>query len=57
MPDWIRAWNMDSSAVNMGQFDGSKTVNFLHIAESLKDSVLSTAQPSLVNMNLVIQTK
>lgn len=57
LPDWIRAWNMDSSAVNMGQFDGSKTVNFLHIAESLKDSVLSTAQPSLVNMNLVIQTK
>lgn len=57
LPDWIKAWNMDSSAVNMGQFDGSKTVNFLHIAESLKDSVLSTAQPSLVNMNLVIQTK
>lgn len=57
LPEWVRTWNMDSSAVNAGQFDGSKTINFLHIAESLKDTVLSTAQPSLVNMNLVIQTK
>lgn len=54
LPDWVKAWNMDSSAVSSSQFDGSKTVNFLHIVESLKDSVLSTAQPSLINMNLVI---
>lgn len=59
LPDWVKAWNMDNSAANVApeQFDGSKTINFLHVIESLKDSVLSTAQPSIVNMNLVIQTK
>lgn len=57
LPDWVRAWNMDSSIANGGGFDGSKTTNFLHIMESLKDSVLSAGHPSLVNMNMVIKTE
>lgn len=59
LPDWINSWNMDNSVVNASpdQFDGSKTINFAHIISSLKDSVLSTANPSLVNMNLVIQNQ
>lgn len=59
LPDWVKLWNLDNSMVgnNPNEFDGSKTINFLHVVESLKDSVLSTAQPSLVNMNLVVQSK
>lgn len=54
IPDWIKQWNMANIDVSPDQFDGSKTVNLLHIIESLKDSVFASAHPSLANINLVV---
>ena len=57
MPDWVRQWNMSNIDVSATQFDGSKTINFLHVVESLKVSVLAASRPSLVNMNMVIDAR
>lgn len=54
LPDWVRAWNMANVDVSPSDFDGAKTTNLLRVIESLKDSALSAAQPSLVKINLVI---
>ena len=55
LPDWINRWNMANVDVAPEQFDGSKTINLIHVMESLKDSVLISARPALINMNLVIK--
>ena len=57
LPDWVKAWNMPNVDVAPDQFDGSKTVNFFHVVESLKSSALAAAHPSLVNMNLIIDER
>lgn len=57
IPDWIKQWNMANIDVSPDQFDGSKTVNLLHIIESLKDSVFASAHPSLANINLVVDLR
>jgi|GEM_PF-1154647 len=57
LPEWVKAWNMPNVDVAPDQFDGSKTINFLHVVESLKNSALAAAHPSLVNMNLVIDNR
>lgn len=55
LPDWVRQWNMDNpTSATEETFDGSKTINFIHLIESLKDSVLDAAKPSLANMTLLI---
>ena len=55
LPDWVKQWNMENvSGMTAQQFDGSKTINFSHLVESLKDSALSAAQPIMANMALVI---
>lgn len=55
LPDWVKAWNMANVDVDPAQFDGSKTINFLRVVESLKESVLSAAHPSLVTLDFVIE--
>lgn len=57
LPDWVKQWNMANIDVDPNQFDGSKTINFLHIAESLKESVLSSAHPALVNLDFVVDAR
>ena len=57
MPDWVTKWNMANADVNAAAFDGSKTINFLHIVESLKSSILAAAHPSLVNLDFVIDER
>ncbi len=54
LPDWVKAWNMTNADVDPAQFDGSKTINFLRVVESLKASVLSAAHPSLVNLDFIV---
>lgn len=57
IPDWVTKWNMTNANVNKAAFDGSKTINFLHIVESLKTSILAAAHPSLVNLSFVIDER
>ena len=57
MPDWIKAWNMSNVDISPDYFDGSKTVNLWHIAESLKDSAISAARPQLVDLDMVFMGK
>ena len=58
LPDWVKQWNMDDDAdIAASNFDGSKTINLLRIMESLKDSVLAASNPSLVEVNLVIDER
>lgn len=57
MPEWIRNWNMPNVDVDPNNFDGSKTINLIHVIGSLKDSVFSTARPALVNLNFVVDCR
>lgn len=57
MPEWIRNWNMPNVDVDPANFDGSKTINLIHVIGSLKDSVFSTARPALINLNFVIDCR
>ena len=57
LPDWVRAWNMPNVDVAPDQFDGSKTVNLLHVMESLKSTALAASHPALVNMNIIIDER
>ena len=54
LPDWVKAWNMSNVDVDPNAFDGSKTINFLHVVESLKESVLAAAHPSLVTLDFIV---
>lgn len=56
LPDWVREWSMDNqSSFDPNQFDGSKTVNFVRLISSLKDSSMSAGIPSIANMFMVIK--
>lgn len=55
--EWIRNWNMPNIDVDPANFDGSKTINLIRVIDSLKDSVFSTAHPSLVNLNFVVDCR
>ena len=57
LPDWVKQWNMPNVDVSPTDFDGSKTINFLHVADSLKGSALAASHPSLVNLNMVIDNR
>ncbi len=54
LPMWISDWDMGNIDITPDQFDGSKTVNLQRIATSLKDSLLTAAQPTIAELNLVI---
>ena len=53
LPDWVKKWSMANVDVSPEQFDGSKTINFYHVIESLKDSSMAAARPTVVNMDMV----
>lgn len=57
LPQWIRNWNMPNVDVDPTNFDGSKTINLIHVIGSLKDSVFSTAHPALINLNFVVDCR
>ena len=57
LPDWVRAWNMANVDVDPENFDGSKTINLIHVIGSLKDSVFAAAHPALLNLNFVIDAR
>ena len=57
MPEWVRNWNMPNVDIDPANFDGSKTVNLIHVIGSLKDAVFSTARPALVNLNFVVDCR
>jgi len=57
LPDWVKAWNMANVDVEPQNFDGSKTVNLIHVLGSLKDSVFAAAHPSLLNINFIVDCR
>ena len=57
LPEWVSAWNMANVDVSQANFDGSKTINLIHVIGSLKDSVFAAARPSLVNINFVVDAR
>ena len=57
LPAWVSEWNMANIDIDPNAFDGSKTANLQHILESLRDTMLSAAKPSLVNINIVIDAR
>ena len=57
LPDWVKNWSMANVDVAPENFDGSKTVNLIHVLGSLKDSVFATAHPALMNINFVIDLR
>lgn len=53
LPAWVQEWNMSATAAaDPRQFDGSKTANLSRIISSLKDSVLTVGQPSLIRQEM-----
>lgn len=57
MPQWVTNWNMPNVDVDPANFDGSKTINLIHVIGSLKDAVFSTNRPALVNLNFVVDCR
>ena len=57
LPDWVKAWNMANVDVAPENFDGSKTVNLIHVLGSLKDSVFAAAHPALLNINFIVDNR
>lgn len=57
LPEWVRAWNMPNVDVDAENFDGSKTINLIHVIGSMKDSVFAAARPTLVNMNFLVDAQ
>lgn len=57
VPNWISIWDMANVDIEPEQFDGSKTVNLKRIATSLKDSLLTTIQPTIMELDLVIDER
>ena len=57
LPNWVKEWNMANVDVDPDNFDGSKTINLIHVIGSLKDSVFATAHPALLNLNFVIDVR
>lgn len=55
LPEWISQWNMGNIDVNPAAFDGTKTTNLLHIAQSLLDAQFESSQPSLVDLYFLIE--
>ncbi len=53
LPDWVKKWSMANVDVSPEQFDGSKTINFYHVIESLRDSSMAAARPTVVSMDMV----
>ena len=54
LPGWLTAWDMGDIDAHPELFDGSKTVNLGKIAASLKDTLLTAAQPTLAEFYLVV---
>ena len=54
IPQWLNDWDMGDIDANPDSFDGSKTVNLKRIANSLKDSLLAAANPTLAEFYLVV---
>ena len=57
LPDWVKAWNMANVDVSQQNFDGSKTINLIHVIGSLKDSVFAASRPALLNLNFIIDAR
>lgn len=57
LPEWISQWNLPSGVAVGSGFDGSKTINLLRTVGSLKDSVLSASQPSLINLEVYFDVR
>lgn len=57
MPEWVYNWNMANVDVDPANFDGSKTINLIHVLGSLKDSVFVASRPALVNLNFVVDAR
>ena len=55
LPDWVSNWNMQNIDMNPNSFDGTKTVNLLHILDSLMDAEISSSQPSLIDLYFLIE--
>ena len=57
LPEWVRAWNMPNVDVEPANFDGSKTINLIHVIGSLKNSVFAASRPALVNLNFFVYAR
>lgn len=54
LPKWVIDWDMGDIDSQPERFDGAKTVNLRRIVDSLKDSLLATTQPTVIELYLVI---
>ncbi len=54
LPIWISDWDMGNIDISPELFDGAKTVNLKHIADSLKDSLMAAVQPTIAELDLLI---
>mgnify|MGYP002623580809 CR=1 FL=1 len=54
LPDWVGEWDMGSIDTGADSFDGTRTVNLLRIATSLKDSLQVAAHATVAELYLVV---
>lgn len=57
LPQWVKNWSMANVDVAPENFDGSKTVNLIHVLGALKDSVFATAHPALIDFNFAVDAR
>ena len=55
LPEWVLRWNSPNVDVNPNSFDGTKTTNLLHVAESMMEAQFSSSQPTLADLNFLIE--
>lgn len=57
LPSWIAEWDMGDIDTAPEQFNGAKTANLRRLADSLKESLLAAAQPTLVELDIVVDSR
>ncbi len=57
LPQWVRNWNMANVDVAPGNFDGSKTINLIHVLNALKDAVFDTTRPAMIEFNFFVDAR
>lgn len=56
LPGWVQEWNVSSQDIfASGQFDGTKTVNFVSLISSLRDNSVAQSIPSIANAFVIMK--
>lgn len=57
LPQWVRNWNMANVDVAPENFNGSKTINLIHVLNALKDAVFETTRPAIIEFNFFVDAR